>query len=103
MSIDIYLSVEGVCVYDCNITHNLAPMWRAAGVWNALYESHGQRAVAIRKMVDAGVAAMRADPAKFRKLDSPNGWGIYEHALPFLEGLAEALARFPLAVIEVSR
>lgn len=88
---------------DLNATHNLIPMWRKAGVFDALYESRGTEACAWADKIEVGIAAMRADPDGFRALNPPNFWGNYEGALEFLTQVAELFRRHPLARIGISR
>lgn len=89
--------------YSANITHNLKPMWRLAGVHDALYESHGKLASDIAETLDRGVEFMRTHPDECRRLDSPNGWGLYVNALPWLERLAEQCRQYPNAEIRISK
>lgn len=115
MSLDIYLVTPTRCphcggtvgeeaeVYSANITHNLHPMWREAGVDDALYQSEGETAASILPMLRAGVEMMEYDPQRFKRHDSPNGWGLYVNALPWLKRLAEACEEHPTAIIRVSK
>lgn len=104
MSLDISLraTVE-TTVLDKNITGNLAPMWREAGVFDALYESEGLKARDVLATVEEGLALMKSDPDRFRQFDAPNGWGTYEHAVSFLEELVEAFTKHPDGTISVWR
>jgi len=112
MSLDIYLHIAvdagGATPYDLtlftdNYTHNVTPMWCLAGVYEALYESHGKQAKDVIPVLEAGYAAMLAKPDDFRALNSPNKWGDYEGALSFLHGVLEACKQYPKAEIYVSR
>lgn len=113
MSLDIWLYTkvdfggpkgpETITHYDANITHNLGRMWGAAGVYDALYESEGKTAADILPALEVGVDAMLERPDDFRKYDAPNGWGLYEHALPWLQRLVEACRDYPKATIGISR
>lgn len=107
MSLDIWLSYElepgeYVTVFSANITHNLSEMWSAAGIREVLYDKEDTQArdhvVAIR----AAIEDMRAKPDTYRKYDSPNGWGTYNGAVPWLEKLLCAFEKFPSARIRVS-
>lgn len=79
MSLDIYL-VAPRCphcghagnVFSRNITHNVNVMWDAAGCYDALYESHGKRVADILPELEAGLAAMLADPSKYRAMNPSN-------------------------------
>lgn len=113
MSLDIYLGryieyggPDGRTwheAYQANITHNLIPMWKLAGVYGALYESHGRLARDILPALEFGLLFMATHPDECRKLDAPNGWGKYDDARPWLRELAEACRRYPLADIRISR
>lgn len=104
MSLDIYLEATRVVyVYGANYTHNVAPMWRLAGCYDALYMSDGERAHNRTAELRAAVAAMEADPAKYQALDAPNGWGTYETALEFLKATLAAFEANPDATIRVSK
>lgn len=46
MSLDFYIEeIRPTAVYWRNITHNVVPMWKRAGVYDALYKSEGQLAI----------------------------------------------------------
>jgi|HubBroStandDraft_6_1064221.scaffolds.fasta_scaffold14344_3 hypothetical protein len=116
MSLDIYLTVPEKCphcggalsletteVFSKNITHNVAPMWRKAGVYEALYESEGKLAKEFVELLDRGVEHMRANYSEYEKLNSANGWGLAKNALPWLEQVRDAFRANPYATIHVSR
>ena len=112
MSLDIYLYIDvdagsseptRITLLDRNITHNLGRMWQLAGVYDALYERDGQVAGDTWRTLMAGVEFMKTHPAECRALDSPNGWGTYKDALPWLEEVTEAFRKHPKATIGVSR
>jgi hypothetical protein len=93
-------------VFEANITHNLGRMADAAGVYDCCWrpEEHGfTHARQLIEPLRQAVAAMRADPEKFRAHDSPNGWGKYEHFLPWLERYLAACEEYPDAEVRVSR
>lgn len=50
-----------------------------------------------------GIEKMKSDPARFEKHNSPNGWGLYKHFLPWLERYLEACESHPDANVSVSR
>lgn len=89
-------------VYWRNATHNLSPMWRQAGIRDALYESEGQTAGSILPTLRLGLAKMVASPAEYKALNPKNGWGSYEGALDFLRTVIAACEANPDAIIEVS-
>jgi len=105
MSLDLSLQCRACeqSFWTRNITHNLLPMWQAAGVREALYESQGKTAADVRAAVADGLTTMKQEPRRFEALNAPNGWGTYEGAVSFLEGFLAACDEFPHGVIRVSR
>lgn len=105
MSLDVWLKQDGVEVFDANITHNLAGMAEACGVYYACWaphEIHCKKAKHILPMLKCGIKVLIADEEHYRKFDSPNGWGKYEHFLPWLQKYAKACEEFTDAKIFVS-
>ena len=113
-------------VYDANITHNLGTMADTAGIYEALWRPHRLKegynipqndheaewkfeeenkttAKDIIPLLEKGLADLKARPEHFEKFNSPNGWGMYEHFVPFVERYLESCKEYPDAVIEVSR
>lgn len=88
-------------LFSANITHNVAPMWRKAGVMEALYESDGKLAGEVLEVLRAGLADMKAKPAEYKALNPSNGWGSYARAVPWLENFIEACAAHPKGVIRI--
>lgn len=106
MSLDVWLTVKRECVYEANITHNLGKMASACGVYYACWrpeEINCTRAKHILPMLKNGIEVLKADPDYYKKFDSPNGWGLYIHFLPWLERYAEACEKYPEAKIHISR
>jgi hypothetical protein len=112
MSLDVYLYAtvdtggekpHEVELYTRNITHNVGKMWTKAGVWEALYESHGKIAQDILPALERGVAHMAAHREEYTPLNPPNGWGNYEGALDFLSEYTAECRSNPLAKIGVCR
>ena len=87
--------------YSGNATHNLRPMWAAAGCEDQFYEWEGRKADEALPFLRAGVAAMEADPDKFRALNPPNGLGDYDGALEWLWRAVAACVKHPNAVIHI--
>lgn len=98
MSLDI-----GFGTYDGNFTHNVTPMWNEAGIYDALYNSHGKKVSEVLEALETGLIDMARRPSVYRKMDSPNGWGIYNHALPWLADLVEAARDNKDATICISK
>lgn len=113
MSLDIWLCVrvdtgvgfaEEIPINgtDLNITHNVVPMWRKAGVYDALYKSDGDEAGKHLSVLRSGLASMQDAREEYEKLNPANGWGSYGSALDFLGKWIAICARRPKATISVS-
>lgn len=113
MSLDVYLNPprcshcnnapEG---FTANITHNLGAMAREVGIYEACWrpEEIGiTKAAQLIEPLRAGIALMKADRPRFEKHNAPNGWGLYEHFLPWLERYLAACEEHPDWDVEVSR
>lgn len=93
-------------VYDANITHNLGEMADKAGIYYALWrpEEIGKTlANEIIEILEKGLSDLKSRPEYFEQFNSPNGWGMYDHFVPFVENYLKACKEYPNAVIEVSR
>ena len=113
-------------VYWANITHNLNTMAGEAGIYEALWRPHRLKegynisendhqaewkfeeenttlAKDIIPLLEKGLSDLKARPEYFEKFNSPNGWGMYEHFVSFVEKYLEACKEYPDAIIEVSR
>jgi len=107
MSYDIWLKAdlggsESATVWDgWNYTSNCGPMWRAAGA--DLAEFHGKYAGDCAPILRAAIERLESEPATFRAMNPPNGWGSYETLLPALVRLADAFDAAPKAIVEVWR
>lgn len=107
MSLDVTLTaIRPTTVYDSNITHNLGKMAEAAGIYQALWrpEEIGiTKAEQLIAPLTEGLTKLKADPAKYEAFNAPNGWGVYEHFVPFVEQYLAACVGNPDADIHVSR
>lgn len=120
MSLDVYLNRKMYLSYDegktysedyeqvycANITHNLNIMAREAGIYEALWrpeEIGANKASEIVELLENGLADLKARPEHFKTFNSPNGWGMYEHFVPFVEKYLNACKEYPDAIIEVSK
>jgi hypothetical protein len=106
MGLDFYLErVQLTVVFDRNITHNLGKMADAAGIYEALWlpDEHGYtKAEQIIIPLREGLKLLETDPKRFKKFNSPNGWGMYEHFVPFVKEVLAACEEYPDADIRVS-
>lgn len=113
MSLDVYLSInECLCCgrndefYSSNITHNLNKMAMEAGIYDIVWrpEENGiTRAKQLIEPLTKAIAEMKADPERFKKFDASNGWGTYEHFIPWLEEYLSACEVEPESLVRVSR
>lgn len=107
MSLDVCLTaVRPTCVFGSNITHNLTAMADAAGIYKHLWrpeEVGVTKAAQLIEPLERGLEKLRADPASFHKHNAPNGWGMYEHFVPFVEEYLEACKANPDADVSVDR
>ena len=106
MSLDFDLTeVKETTVFSTNITHNLTEMAEAAGIYLALWHPERLKVVHANELIpllEKRLAELKADPEKFRKFDSPNGWGTYDHFVPFVEEVLNACREHPGAKVRTS-
>lgn len=106
MSLDFYLTrTQPTVVFDRNITHNLSEMASRAGIYEALWrptEKGYTKAGEIIPVLQKGLKKLKANPEYYKKFDSPNGWGLYIHFVPFVEAVLAACEEYPDAEISVS-
>ena len=113
MSLDVYLGHPACPTcgrsgeeWSANITHNLGPMASEAGIYKCLWrpDENGIRfAHELIEPLKAGLAQMKAEPARFKKFDAKNGWGTYEQFVPWVEAYLAACIAYPEATVNVSR
>ncbi len=103
MSLDFYLEQVQPCeVFSRNITHNLNKMAEEAGIYKHLWhpgEIGITKASELIEPLEAGLALLKADPARFEAFNSSNGWGMYEHFVPFVQGCLDACKEYPEATV----
>ena len=107
MSLDVYLTAtRPTDVYSANITHNLNKMAEAAGIYEALWrpEEIGiTQAGQLIEPLSIGLEKLKADPMYYSQFNASNGWGMYEHFVPFVEKYLEACQANPDAQVSVWR
>ena len=107
MSLDVYLTaVRPTEVYSRNITHNLNKMAMEAGIFEALWRPEEIGIVRADQLIEpltVGLEKLKADPEYYQKFNAPNGWGMYEHFVPFVEDYLQACKENPDAEVNVSR
>jgi hypothetical protein len=125
MSWDAYYSAQTVdgpasIVCDKNFTHNTNEMIEAAlgleptglGVADRILFGKGRRpwywqldgatGADGRELLGRIVSEFEANPDKYRAMDSPNGWGTYDHLLPVLREMRDACTTYPVGRWEAS-
>ena len=93
-------------LFSINITHNLGEMADKAGVYQALWrpdENGFDRASDIIQVLTVGLSDLVVRPEYFKQFDASNGWGTYEHFVPFVEEVLTACKNNPDAFVRVSR
>lgn len=89
-----------------NITHNLNTMAQAAGIYKELWrpdENGIERAEQLIEPLTAGLKRLQANPATFRALNPPNGWGTYEGLVQFVADYLDACKANPSCAVSVWR
>lgn len=106
MSLDFSLIQDGEEVFSANITHNLNKMAEAADIYRTLWrpEELGIRqAHECIPRLKTGLLWLIEHKQEAEKYNSPNGWGMYEHFVPFVVEVLTACYEYPIAYVEVSR
>jgi len=115
LDVDLYANICPHCgnstteehsVYNANITHNLGTMAEAAGIYKHLWrpeELNINKAKDLIKPLTEGLKKLKDDPGHYKEFDSPNGWGLYIHFVPFVENYLQACIDNPDSKISVGR
>jgi len=85
-------------LFHDNMTANVCPMWKKAGIIDVLYVDADCSAASMIEPLEAGLSIMLADKEGFEKLNPKNGWGSYKTAVRFLKDLITACKEYPEAV-----
>lgn len=110
MSLDVYLrcpTCDGE-LYHGNVTHNLARMARAAGLYEVLWQPRGGfiaefvTADMLAQPLQAGLRRLEAEPERYRGYNPRNGWGSYDGLVAFVRAYLAACRRHPTALVRVS-
>lgn len=88
-----------------NITHNLRPMAREAGIaglWDiSTDDPHSMRPKFWIPRLETALEVMRNRPERFEKHNSPNGWGTFVEFVPWVEELLRRCQDSPGDVMSV--
>lgn len=94
---------HGGSVWERNPTYNLGPMWQEAGLPFSDESIEGKPCFEMLPALEAGLAVLKAEPARFRKLNPPNGWGDYEGLVEVVESAIAAARKYPNAIVRCGR
>ena len=107
MSLDVYLEeLQPNEVFSANITHNLTEMAVQAGIYYPLWRPEEIGITVAKDLIpflEAGLILLKDSPEYFSKFNAPNGWGMYEQFVPWVERYLEACREYPNAKVRVSR
>ena len=110
MSLNIYFddptATYRSTIHDQNITHNLGEMAEAAGIYYILWHPKDNGITTAAQLIDPlhkAITDMRARPEYYKQFNSPNGWGIYEDFITWLDELLNACQKYPKALISIGR
>ena len=107
MSLDVHLTkVMPTTVFSSNITHNLGQMAKAADIYDHLWRPEEIGITKAEQLIEpltVALAVLKYNPTCFEKLNAPNGWGMYENFVPFVENYLKACQANPDAEVSVSR
>jgi hypothetical protein len=53
--------------------------------------------------MEKGLKELKSNPEEYRTYDASNGWGLYEHFVPFVEKYLEACKSYPELLVRVDR
>jgi hypothetical protein len=107
MSLDVTLrKMMPTEVYSDNITHNLVPMAKLAGIYEALWrpEEIGIHAAQhLIPILEEGYRKLCDNPEEYEKLNPANGWGNYVGLRTFVRDYLEACRANPDAEVSACR
>lgn len=92
--------------YDSNITHNLGKMAAEAGIYEYLWRPEEKNIKLAKELIEPlsiGLEDLKSNPEHYEQFNSPNGWGMYEHFVPFVEKYLEACKEYPNAEVHTDR
>jgi hypothetical protein len=81
-------------------------MAKEAGIYEYLWQPEKIGITKANQLIEplaAGLELLKSDPSRFEAFNSPNGWGMYEHFVPFVDQYLAACREYPDAEISVDR
>lgn len=98
MGVSIYLQdVEHGNVFQGDLTHNLKPIAKAAGIDGILWGSYSDEASDFIDLLADGIHSLKKYPITYQRLNPANGWGSYEVLLEVAENLLEKCYQYQTA------
>ncbi len=100
MSLDVYLEDEdGNTLFTANITHNLGELAKEAGIYDCLWRP-GENGISVAsevtKPLALGLAKLTTEKSKFEAFNASNGWGKWEHFVPWCAPICKHVEIFPV-------
>jgi len=92
--------------FSANITHNLNRMAMAVGIYSPLWrpdEVGVKKASQLIEPLEEGLRLLESDAARFKKFDSPLGYGVYDDFVPWLRSYLSACREHPDADVFAER
>lgn len=93
-------------VFTKNITHNLSPMAKEAGLYKAIWRpdeigvTHAKQLI---PLLESDLKGLKQHPEIYKKMNPDNGWGDYKGLVIFADDYLAACKKYPDARVEVSR
>lgn len=106
MSYDIRLVIDTGGEFPAAVTETKSPTYNLYEMFimalgKPIRELDGQLASDVIPVLRTAIASMEDNPAKFKKLNPPNGWGSYSGALDSLRWLLEQCLQHPKATVQI--
>ena len=90
---------HGEKFYDGYLTHNLAPMAKACGLYDIFWSEHKQTfAEEMLPQLKAGYLMLISNPVRFKKYNPENGFGSYDGFVEMLHGFIKICEENPKAL-----
>lgn len=105
----VYATVtSGKYLYQDNITHNLAKMADAVGLYNPLWHPQeifwdsSVKAIELVHILSEWYRKLKESPETYKAMNPENWWGSYERLLNFVGNLLLACIAYPESDVDVS-
>lgn len=89
-----------------NITHNLAPMAKACGLYGPLWTPEALEVTYAEDLIpylSAGLSELVSKPDEYKQFNAANGWGTYPGLVRFATNLYLACLDNPKSIIYAER